>query len=69
MNEQEFENLLALAKSNNIDSVKLARTILESSDPTEQQKDMILFHCALSDWKKESNINFLFHEFNFNSHE
>ena len=69
MNEQDFENLLALAKSDNIDSVKLARTILESSDPTEQQKDMILFHCALSDWKNDININFLMRGFNFNNHE
>ena len=42
MNEQDFENLLALAKSNNIDSVRLAREIAENSDLPRQDKETII---------------------------
>ena len=53
MNEQDFENLLSMAKSNNIDSVRLAREIAENSDLPIQDKKTIICQSIISELQIE----------------
>lgn len=57
MNEQDFENLLALAKSNNLDSVRLAREIAENSDLPRQDKKTIICECLISEMRLAQSLN------------